>query len=404
MLRRIVWGFGQAGGHGGIIDTSRFAFHLQTLAQVKLAYMLGLDAPVPIQYSDEWITDYDEAEKFVEDDRERMVQMQQQNPTTPVKSNVMTTRYYRVNVKSTVKWDDLSHWMNVDAWQEEPPTLTFVPRRWWSWQLTGRGPYGDPTAHPLSRWISDRGGWSPIGNVVGYGHARGIPYSSHPEQTWIEIDNSGQAWYRKWRNEKVRFDRELGLPERIKVDEKGEPILDDQGNPEYEYYTLYYIEFRVFGGIEIRNEVMLSNPLAGAGRDDLPAPMLIDTTDGDYDPEEPYYDSGTRREHFSYLGVARRGAAARVWNQQFRSGNPADAVTTVAQAVVFNNKSWDLWTQDWQTQLVPVSRWAEWMDLLGEGADDIDQAGGDLQADEIQSILDYFNSINPEMIDIFMNH
>ncbi|MCD4825253.1 MAG: hypothetical protein K8S55_11675 [Phycisphaerae bacterium] len=415
--RQVVRGFGQPGYYWGWwggdwgegqLDITRFAYHLRTLANVKLAYLFGLAAPVYVQYSDQWITDYPAAVEFMEKDRSRMADERTQNEengtSNPVKSNVMTTRYYRVRVKSTVNPDtQLQHWMKLASWQEEEPTLTFTPRRWFSWQLEGRGPYSDPTAQPLRRWIYDIPGWSPIGNPMPYAQARSRSHSSHPQNRWIEMDNSQGAWYRKGVNRQVRYDRDLGLPERLtgRVDADGNPVLGPDGLPECVYYTIYHVEWRVFGGIEIRNEILLSNPAAGASQDDLPAPFLLDCSEGDYTFS---HDEGIRRNRYTYLGIARWGGSAKVWNQRFYSGNPSGAITTVAQAELFNNKSWGLWTQDWQSQLVPVTRWSNWQERLTDELADVEEVGDILNPDDVQNIVNYLKAIEPDMADVFLNH
>ncbi|MCY2927083.1 MAG: hypothetical protein NT031_16950, partial [Planctomycetota bacterium] len=146
---------GQFGGrqHMGSTDTSRFEFHLRTIAKVKLAYLFGLPAPKSIQYADKWITDYDEAEKFAD------------AHAKDVPNPVMATRYYEVGVTSTVKWDDSAHWMKTyEARQPEDTkvgTEPFTPKRWHSWQLNSPPPeavwqsLGNAKVQPLFLWIHD---------------------------------------------------------------------------------------------------------------------------------------------------------------------------------------------------------------------------------------------------------
>ena len=173
-------------------------------------------------------------------------------------------------------------------------------------------------------------------------------------------------------------------------------------------YTIYYVEFRVFGGAELRNEILLSNPLAGAAQSDLPAPMLLDRDGGDYSAEpeelgEPLHDQGVRREEFTFLGVASRYSPTRVWPQRFGNANPTGNTTAVAQAKVFNNKSWDLWTQDWQSQLVPVTKWQDWTVRLADGVGTADQIGPQ-DPDQVGQVSDYLETISPTLMDAFLDH
>ncbi len=385
-IRNLARQFGQAGTHyGGTVETSRFAFHLRTLATMKVAYMLGLSSPQKVQYSDEWISNLEQAADIAAQDQNR----------------IMTTRYYRVMIKSTVPPDDAAHWLKPASWQDEVPTLTFVPRRWFSWELSGRGPYDDPSEQPLGRWILDRAGWRPIGNVLPYNST--TSWASRPLNRWVEMDSTGQAWCRKWTAQR-EYDRELQLPPRYREVSGPDNTTVQESVP----YTIYYVEFRVFGGVELRNEILLSNPLDGAARSDLPAPILLDRDGGDYSAEpevsgEPLHDQGVRREDFTFLGVAGGYSPTRVWPQRFGNANPADNVTAVAQAKVFNNKSWDLWTQDWQSELVPVTKWQDWTTRLAEEAGTANQPGPQ-DPDQVQRVSDYLETISPLLMDAFLDH
>jgi len=394
-LLNVAEQFGQAGTHaGGELEVTNFARHLRCLATMKIAYMLGLASPQKAQYADKWIADMQEA---------RNVHAQDPN-------EIMTTRYYRVVIKSTIPWDS-ADWMNPEAWQDDEPTADFVPMRWFSWQLPSleeHGPYNNPTTLPVGRWIADQAGWGPIDGAMPYAQARAIPWQDHPfteegdPKKWIEIDSSGEAWYCKWKTTPLYDPKwELDLPRRYRevIGDDDQPMLVEVP------YEIYYIEFRVFGGAECRDEFDLSNPAEGASPADLPAPMLLDKELADYDPEpseEPGYDTGQRREMFSYLGVARGSGGAKAWPDKFTNDNPAGAATTLAQAIVFNNTSWDLWTQDWQCKLVPVTKWSDWTAKLAA------QAGGELPGpqnqEQIQQISDYLQTIDPKLMDAFMDH
>ena len=175
-------------------------------------------------------------------------------------------------------------------------------------------------------------------------------------------------------------------------------------------WTLYVSSWYVFGGIQIAEEVTVANPCNWpGGESDLPLPLLMNVSPppegaGDYVPN---HDEGARRRSFTYLGVAARGSAVKVWPQRFASGNPFHAIATVAQAEVFNNKSWDLWTQDWQVQLVPVSKWEDLEDQMTRDLDNASEgaiSGASLDEEELRKIVNYLNAINPELVDVFMNH
>ncbi len=384
-VRTVTWRLGLAGDHGGTIDTTRFAFHLRSLANVKLAYLLGLPSPQKVQYADRWITDYTEAQTFARDH------------ALDVPSPIMTTRYYRVHVKSTADWNDRTHWMTT--WDPSPPTETWAPKRYWSWQLQTPSPppFDDVAAQPLFRWIEDRRGWRDVtaGNQ------------------WEAVGPS--VWTRKWVSH-PDFDRELGLPERYQRDENGAIVLGPDGEPVCIPYDVYHVEWRCFGGIEIREEIELTNPIAGASRADLPAPIRLDpVVDPGGDDYIQIRDANgemlraVRLPPYRMLGIVRVGDRAPFWSQRFTSINPLRALSGVAEAKLYNPASWDLWTQEWDVRLGPVTDWEMWVDALADGAADagtVNSEAGRTVVDEsaLDATREFFEAMPPDLPEAFINH
>jgi hypothetical protein len=151
----------------------------------------------------------------------------------------------------------------------------------------------------------------------------------------------------------------------------------------------------------MRNEVNVSDPLDGASPSDLPAPILLDTEECEYN------DTGEPDKHSQYLrfmGIASRTAPARVWPGQFTLGNPSGRMTAVAEAVVFNNSSWDLWTQDWRAQLVPVSGWEGWQNTMSAQLSEMETDNTQENPDDITSTLEYLMTLDPQFMDLFLEH
>ena len=351
-LRVVLRNFGQMGRRGGIAYTSRFPHHARRLAKLKLAYLLGLDYPKSIQYADKWMHDFEEAKQFARD-----------NP-----DKVIRTRYYRVVVDSKVKWLT-GRWLTGRR-GEPREEKTFYSR-----QI--HPDLADPiTTQPLWRWSWEPWGWR---------EPRGTKVVDH-------------VWVRKY-TRRVRDYRWFNWPPRPKLDPKGNII-----SGQYDMYTLYRVEWSVWGGMEIRDEVEVSNPIAGASEDELPAPFLLDTSMGDYDPDSPDPDEGVRRELFTFLGVAGRSNRARIWPQRFASQNPKGITLALAQAKLFNNQSWDLWTQDWQVELAPVSKWRQWAVRVGEGVDDAGDTGGSVRPEDVELVHEYMDNLPADMADLYLNH
>jgi hypothetical protein len=108
------------------------------------------------------------------------------------------------------------------------------------------------------------------------------------------------------------------------------------------------------------------------------APVLLatdpdaDRGEGDYAPDP---DTGYRRRFLSFLGAAQADAPSLIWRDAFGDGGPSRPVA-YAQAKVFNSTSFDLWTQDWQAELTPVTRMGEWLEAMRSGANDATHTRG----------------------------
>jgi hypothetical protein len=196
-----------------------------------------------------------------------------------------------------------------------------------------------------------------------------------------------------WRDEGYYWttvDHEIDI--QMKVNTDGEPI----------WQKVYLTYFYIWGGIDVGEDVPIRNPSNYDSADNLPYPLLMDTTKGDYDPTDPNPDRGVRRTHFSYLGVAEDSDRSVLWQGRFSGVNPSSAMYAVAQAEVFNNKSWDLWTQDWQVRLKPVAYWEDWMDRMDAGAPDAPPEV--LSVDDVDRAWEYLSTIDGETVQMLMEH
>ena len=79
-------------------------------------------------------------------------------------------------------------------------------------------------------------------------------------------------------------------------------------------------------------------------------------------------------------------------------------MVSVAQAELFNNKSWDLWTQDWRAQLVPVSQWDDWVHQMQTHAAEASATNGILQPRQVDEMADYLKKMDSKMVEKYMNH
>lgn len=294
---------------------------------------------------------------------------------------VLRTRYYRVGVTSSVHWDH-PEWLNDLANTHDLPPLQQV--RFHSSTLRdsdggSKTTVGDPLRQPLHNWCWEPDGWVPI-----------------PRQGRNVEKLNDHVWVTHRINRRVIHFQPFFWPPR--------PILDSAGNIiGYDYYTLYQYSWYVWGGIEIRDPVMISNPLAGTTADQRSAPILMDTSRGDYTHD---HDVGLRRERFTFMGVAGQASQAAVWAARFRHSNPMKmnnrkSMVALAQSEVFNNRSFDLWTQEWRVQLVPLTKWADWLQKLDEGLGDVEELGGAVNAGDVESVRQFLMGLSPELADQF---
>jgi hypothetical protein len=193
-----------------------------------------------------------------------------------------------------------------------------------------------------------------------------------------------------WRDDwgyQTREDREIGIQRRY----------DDEGNPIWQ--DVYVTSYWVFGGVDLGEDVEVRNPCNYEDDDGLPYPILIDTSEGDYQdsPVSPW-----RREYFSYLGVARERAEPAFWADRFHTSNPGGWRVALAEAEVFNASSWGLWTQDWQVRLRPVTGMEDWSWRIEQGAPDaVDEF---VTPEQINEILPYVSAMDDETAEALIHH
>lgn len=371
-MQRAIDAVGLTGRVRGPADTSRFVHHLRRVSMVKLAYLFGLTSPRQIQYAKKWMTDYNEAKAFA---------------TAPAtRGQILRTQYYRANVKSVRKWDD-GLWLRIPReYNGTISPLNDPPSSMWVWPA-------DPTIN----------GWYDIQQRVTTDRPRVLQQKWYnltdgtrqqrvaKELLFVQWENMGEFVWRVKMEFQVDEDWDLGLT----------AVQNPDGSPKL--YTTYAVGWYVFRGAEVRDPVTIDNPGNWPGGADLPAPMLLDTSRGDYNPDVPDADSGARRAAFTFLGSARRSLPAALWPAKF-SRTVAAPASAFAQAKIFNNKSWDLWTQDWQVQLMPVTQWEDWRGRLSAGQADLPRLTGLVDSTQVQALQQFINDLPASGLDLYVKH
>jgi hypothetical protein len=161
-------------------------------------------------------------------------------------------------------------------------------------------------------------------------------------------------------------------------------------------YQRRYIRYYVFMGVNIGPEATVRNPynFDSEARNNLPGP--INFTVDEFEPTED-----NRRRDLTFLGIAHQPKEAPFWSPAFDDDRADDQLVGLAQAEVFNNHSWDLWTQMWQAQLVPIDAMDQWLDDLAEPEALDEQDWQDV--DDVEAVTRYLQAVQP-LADLMLEH
>ncbi len=247
-----------------------------------------------------------------------------------------------------------------------------------TWQYIRRPNTPNPFLYYRSGWHDARNG-----PPMGVRSASPIQYRRVNDHIWrlsaTYLTNPNDAT--------LGGDPDIGLPpKRIGT--------DPDGNPVYEAQTVYWEMDFMLVGVNVGPEIEVRNPYEGFNPDSDAAPAPIDLNHALLAHDN--YEA--RRQYLSVLAIAQQRDKALFWSSRFDAGKPYPHTVAIAQAKVFNNHSWDLWTQMWHAQLEPVSRYDDWVDALSRfPSDGYPDAA---QADELNR---YLSSIAP-LADLLLTH
>ena len=337
---------------GGNLPDSFFPTYMSQLSRIKLTYMFGSQNPQQI-HQPNWIGDYNAARTAA---------------TNPA-NHPYQTLYYVLQIYSSVP-EGGQGWLGHGTWAV-PPAPPMPP---------GLPVSPPPVPAAMAWWPS---GWLDLG----------------AQQGWQRLDN--YIWKRTAVGSSTDFPQIGIVP---KTDPKtGLQILTPQ--------PVYFVEFAVFGGLDIGTNGTVTNPCNWTSSDQLPIPYLLDTSVGDYNMNGvgnggsfPIPQQAGAFNPFYFLGVARRSAQSQFWQQRFPAANPSGNMVAVAQAKIFNNSSWDLWTQDCGAGLVPVSNWENWTAEMTADAAQAASTNGVVQPSDVTDVATYLNRIDPKLVSGFMTH
>ncbi|MEX2216233.1 MAG: Tad domain-containing protein [Phycisphaeraceae bacterium] len=190
-------------------------------------------------------------------------------------------------------------------------------------------------------------------------------------RTWNAEQIGNYVWRDEW-DYKIYFDPTIGIP----------LVRDAQGNLVSQ--PVYRIDTFTFLAINIGPEYEVRNPHNFSSRSGLPAPTDLDHTRLRHDNE------AARKEYLNFLSIAQVDDRAVAWPSRFAGNKPYPNQVAVALALVFNNHSWDLWTQMWEAQLRPVEDIDGWIRIIESGSAD---APPEVPAQAIDNLTTYLKSL-----------
>ena len=177
------------------------------------------------------------------------------------------------------------------------------------------------------------------------------------------------------------------------IEDVADEDIDNDG--ELEDIRQRRMHYYVFGGANIGEEVPVRNPHNFGDPGELPAPI-----DFDHDAMKP--DDLTRRSHLTFLAVARQPRTAPIWARAFDRDRPQPYQIAMAQAHVFNDHSWDLWTRMWHAQLEPVQGYDQWLTKL-ERAANVAPGISPLESREAGQMVRHLKSVR-DLAPLMMKH
>lgn len=343
---------------------SRLRSHLWNLHAIKSNYLWS-DATLRTVLDSNWEID-------IEHDNERSTDRNDEHAYGYERADIRQTMFVIVEIKTRLA-DEQGHpgrqgltWNYIDIPRRRSPRILY--RNGWSDPRNGA---------PISintKTIISQPTWKKVQDHI---WRISTVYLTDPEGP----DHGG--------------DPSIGLaPKRVGTDSDGNPIYAAQ-----EVHWFYDV---MLVGVNVGEDIEVSNPWDGfdLGAEDAPAP--IDLVKQSLPPN----DLNARLRYLTFLGIARQSNRPSFWPARFQGDKAYPYNTAIAQAYVFNNHSWDLWTQMWQAQLEPVDRtpgrFADWV-LLADDAVSIAETDPELDPAQVQEMADYMHSVE-SLAPVMLNH
>jgi hypothetical protein len=134
-------------------------------------------------------------------------------------------------------------------------------------------------------------------------------------------------------------------------------------------------------------------------RDKMPGPVALDTRDFNRtdDGGECVAARQSVRDYqaqkLTFMAFASRHNQAAFWPTKFDRTKPTNRTSAVAQVLVFNNHSFDLWTPMWQSQIQQTTNWQQWVDRANT---DLNNGTHPWSTDnQLEGMINYLQAVTP---------
>ena len=200
---------------------------------------------------------------------------------------------------------------------------------------------------------------------------------------WKATQVNNAIWRDEW-TYPITYDSSIGLmPQKDPV--TGQLVMQN----------VYRIDEFILVGINVGTKVDIRSPHNFGDPSKLPAPINAD-------PTKLTNSADARLQYLTFMGIALKPDEVLMWPSRFGGGKMEPANFGIAQAKVFNDHSWDLWTQMWRVQLEPVKDFNGWTAKLDDVANEPPE-GMLTSPANVDTIRKYMHSIEG-LAPVMLNH
>jgi hypothetical protein len=268
-------------------------------------------------------------------------------------------------------WSRAAEYFDNDTRRRDVRETCFI-----ALEIRSRYPATHPAFMTPGTWMWAPNLYYPTPRVIRAGGAQ-------DPRTWSATRVAESIWRDQFDERAVYSDPQIGI----------DPVFDANGDPVIQ--PVYRVDHFLFIGINVGDPVEVRNPHNFDNINDLPGPVHLNRQFVNDSPE-------ARRQYLTFLAVSYQDDDALAWPGVFRGDKPYKHMVAIAEAKVFNDHSWDLWTPMWRSQLRTVDYYSTWIAAAEDAAaSGIPNAA--MTSEQIQQLADYMRSTG-KLSDVMLAH